>query len=95
MRKTLFFFFILVGLKAVSQVDSTSTILMNELDKKVIVPEVKKSSPVFYAQRLINANTVEVLPTGRLNLKWCIYLGMWPGTLAESKMPLDWIIPLI
>lgn len=85
MGKWFFCFFILVGLKAVSQVDSTSTILMNELDKKVIVPEVKKPSPVFYAQRLINANTVEVLPTGRLEFKVVHLFGDVAGDFGGIK----------
>ena len=85
MGKWFFCFFILVDFAAMAQVDSTSTMLMNELDNKAIVPEVKKTSQVFYAQRLINANTVEVLPKGRLEFKVVHLFGDIAGDFGGIK----------
>ena len=80
MRKSLFCFFLLISFEVVAQVDSTSNTLMNELDNKTGLPEGKKPIPVFYAQRLINANTVEVLAKGHLEFKVVHLFGDIGGT---------------
>lgn len=70
MRKLLFFFGMLINFELMAQVvDSTSNTLMNELDKKTTSPAAKQPVKVFYSQRLINANTVEVLKKGYLEFK--------------------------
>lgn len=69
MRKLLFFFCMLISFELMAQVDSTSNTLMNELDNKAPAPEGKPAVKVFYSQRLINANTVEVLKKGYLEFK--------------------------
>src|SRR4051812_39231457 len=69
MRKLLFFFYMLLSLGTMAQVDSSSNKLMNELDNKVPATDGKKPVKVFYSQRLINANTVEMLQKGYLQFK--------------------------
>lgn len=69
MRKFLFFFLMLLSFGAIAQVDSSSNKLMNELDNKTATPQVKVPVKVFLSQRLINANTVEVLPKGYMEFK--------------------------
>lgn len=69
MRKLFFFFFILTGFELMAQVDSASNNLVNELDNKSTAPQMRIPVPVFYSQRLINANTVEVLKKGFLEFK--------------------------
>ncbi len=69
MRKLLFFFCMLISFELMAQVDSTSNTLMNELENKAPAPEGKLPVKVFYSQRLINANTVEVLKKGYLEFK--------------------------
>ncbi|MBS1509601.1 MAG: hypothetical protein JST86_02075 [Bacteroidetes bacterium] len=65
MRKCLFIILLFIVQSAVAQDDTAVTKLMNSMEVK---PE-KKSTPVFYAQRLINMNTVEVLHKGILEFK--------------------------
>ena len=69
MRKLVFFFFMLMSFDIIAQVDSTSNTLMKDLDNKTAAPEVKMPLKIFLSQRLINANTVEVLPKGWLEFK--------------------------
>lgn len=69
MRKLLFTFYILTGLPAMAQVDSTTQNLMNELDNKTATTPTKMPVKVFLAQRLINANTVEMLQQGHFEFK--------------------------
>lgn len=69
MRKFLFFFYMLPGFAATAQVDSSANSLMNELDKKAPAPNTKEPAKVFLSQRLINANTTEMLEKGRLEFK--------------------------
>ena len=70
MRTLLFFFCMLINFELMAQVvDSSSNTLMNELDKKAASPAAKQPVKVFYSQRLINANTVEVLKKGHLEFK--------------------------
>lgn len=69
MRKLLFVFYMLTGSSAMAQVDSTANNLMNELDTKAAPPQGKAPVKVFLAQRLINANTVEMLQKGHFEFK--------------------------
>jgi hypothetical protein len=59
----------LLGFEVMAQVDSSSNNLMNELDNKATAPQGKKPVKVFYGQKLINANTVEMLQKGFLEFK--------------------------
>jgi hypothetical protein len=52
-----------------AQVDSSTNSLMNELDNKTATPQGKIPVKVFLAQRLINANTVEMLSKGHFEFK--------------------------
>ncbi|MEP7236967.1 MAG: DUF5777 family beta-barrel protein [Ferruginibacter sp.] len=69
MRKLLFIFYMLTGFSAIAQVDSTTNNLMNELDNKAPASQGKMPVKVFLAQRLINANTVEMLQKGHFEFK--------------------------
>ena len=69
MRKLLFTFCIFISFSAMAQVDSTTSNLMNELDTKTAKPQGKPPVKVFLAQRLINANTVEMLQKGHFEFK--------------------------
>lgn len=85
MRKLLFLFYLLIGFDVIAQVDTSSNKLMNELDNKATLPEGKKPTPVFYAQRLINANTVEVLAKGHLEFKVVHLFGDIGGTFGGIR----------
>lgn len=69
MRKLLFLCCMAACVSAIAQVDSSANNLMNELDNKT--PAVKGKPPVkvFMSQRLINANTVEMLQKGHFEFK--------------------------
>lgn len=69
MRKLLFLFYMLLSFEAMAQVDSAANNLMNELDNKTASPKGKMPVKIFLAQRLINANTVEVLQKGHFEFK--------------------------
>ncbi len=69
MRKLFFLFCILISFSAIAQVDSTANNLMNELESKAVKPPGKMPVKVFLAQRLINANTVEMLAKGHFEFK--------------------------
>jgi hypothetical protein len=69
MRKLLFTCYILISFSAMAQVDTATTNLMNELDNKPVKPQGKIPVKVFLAQRLINANTVEMLQKGHFEFK--------------------------
>lgn len=69
MRELLFIFYMLIGFSAMAQVDSSTNNLMNELDNKPAAPQGKSAVKVFLAQRLINANTVEMLQKGHFEFK--------------------------
>ncbi len=68
-----------------AQVDSSSNSLMNELDIKTTTAPVNKPAQVFLSQRLINANTVEVLPRGYLEFKVVHNFGDIGGTYGGIK----------
>jgi hypothetical protein len=69
MRKFLFFFYMFLSIGAVAQVDSAADKLLKELDDKPVAAPTKKPAVVFLSQRLINANTVEMLKKGYLEFK--------------------------
>ena len=69
MRKLLLSFCIMTGFSAMAQVDTAASNLMNELDSKTTKPAGKPPVKVFLAQRLINANTVEMLQKGHFEFK--------------------------
>jgi Membrane bound beta barrel domain (DUF5777) len=54
---------------AIAQVDSSASNLLNELDNKAATLQGKIPEKVFLAQRLINANTVEMLQKGHFEFK--------------------------
>ncbi|MBL7703107.1 MAG: hypothetical protein JNM14_12715 [Ferruginibacter sp.] len=80
MRKLLFVFYILTVYSATAQVDSSTNSLMNELENKNDAPQGKMPVKVFMAQRLINANTVEMLQKGHLEFKVVHNFGDIGGT---------------
>ncbi len=66
MRKTLLFLWLLNGLLVHAQTDTSITTMIDEMDSKVTAkPAVK----IFNAQKLINANTVEMLRKGHFEFK--------------------------
>ncbi|HMK04836.1 MAG TPA: DUF5777 family beta-barrel protein [Ferruginibacter sp.] len=85
MRKLVFFFYILVCYSAAAQVDSSSNNLMNELDNKPAATSGKPPVKVFYSERLINANTVEVISKGHLQFKVVHNFGDIGGTFGGIK----------
>lgn len=85
MRKLLFFFYMLLCFGAIAQVDSLASNLMNELDAKTTASKEKKPAQVFYAQRLINANTTEMLAKGHLEFKVVHNFGDIGGTFGGIK----------
>ena len=87
MRKFLFLFYMLTGLAATAQVDSarTSSSLMNELDNKTGKSNEKVPAKVFLSQRLINANTTEMLQKGFLEFKVVHNFGDMGGTFGGKE----------
>ncbi len=67
MQKNLFFLLLIVANSALAQEDSAVNVLMNSMDDKAM-PE-KIATKIFYSQKLINANTVEVLKKGIMEFK--------------------------
>lgn len=80
MRKVFFVFYILTGFSATAQVDSTTNNLLNELENKTVASQGKIPVKVFMAQRLINANTVEMLQKGHFEFKVVHNFGDIAGT---------------
>lgn len=67
MKKTFLSFFLIISLNIFAQNDSSVNNLMNSLEEK---PQATKTvTKIFEGQRLINANTVEVLNKGKLEFK--------------------------
>jgi hypothetical protein len=85
MRKLLFCIYMLMGLSLSAQVDTTSNNLMNELDSKTAAPPGKAPVKIFYSQRLISANTVEVIPKGRLVFNVVHLFGNMAGQFGGWK----------
>lgn len=85
MRKLLFFLYMLTGFCATAQNESSSNKLMNELGSKTTTPKTKTPAQVFYAQRLINANTTEMLKKGHLEFKVVHNFGDIGGTFGGVK----------
>lgn len=69
MRKLFFASCVILSFSATAQVDTAANNLMNELDNKVAAPTGKAPVKVFLSQRLINANTVEMLQKGHFEFK--------------------------
>ena len=67
MQRILFLILLLAGNTAFAQEDSAVTKLMNSMDGKQ--KQTGEATKVFYSQKLINANTVEVLHKGILEFK--------------------------
>jgi len=67
MQKFIFSFLILFTSNAFAQEDTAVTKLMNSMDGKSDV--TRPATKIFYSQKLINANTVEVLNKGILEFK--------------------------
>jgi len=85
MRKFLFFFYMFLGFSASAQVDSLANSLMKELEDKTPAPPTKKPAAVFLSQRLINANTTEMLSKGHLEFKVVHNFGDIGGTFGGIK----------
>ncbi len=83
MRKIFFTPLLFISLFVVAQNDTAVTNLMNSMDDKAI-PE-KTITPVFYSQKIINANTVEVLKKGILEFKVVHNFGDVAGTGGGIK----------
>ncbi|HNU86720.1 MAG TPA: DUF5777 family beta-barrel protein [Ferruginibacter sp.] len=84
MRKFLFIFYTLTGMAAAAQTDSSANSLLNELEGKP-APPVKKPVAVFMSQRLINANTTEMLKKGHFEFKVVHNFGDIGGTFGGVK----------
>ena len=65
MRKRLLAFCLLAGLYASAQTDTSITAMMNDMGPK---PE-KVAAKIFYGQKVINANTTEMLRKGHMEFK--------------------------
>lgn len=85
MRKLLSLFYMLLGSAAMAQTDSSANNLLNELEGRDARPETKRAAKVFLSQRLINANTTEMLPKGRLEFKVVHNFGDIGGTFGGIK----------
>ena len=78
MLKFCLLFTLLISGRLFAQEDSAVTKLMNSMDEKE--PIAKTATPIFYSQKLINANTVEVLHKGILEFKVVHNFGDVAGT---------------
>ncbi|MFN8250313.1 MAG: DUF5777 family beta-barrel protein [Ferruginibacter sp.] len=67
MQKIFLFCLLFAGARAAAQTDTAVANLMNSMDEKI--KNSKTVTPVFYSQKLINTNTVEVLHKGILEFK--------------------------
>jgi Membrane bound beta barrel domain (DUF5777) len=83
MQKIILFFSILISTTAFAQEDSAVTKLMNSMDSKE--QPTGEPTKVFYSQKLINANTVEVLHKGILEFKVVHNFGDVGGTNGGVK----------
>jgi len=82
MQKFVLLFSILISCRLFAQEDSTVTKLMNSMDEKQASGTATK---VFYSQKLINANTVEVLHKGILEFKVVHNFGDIAGSAGGAK----------
>ena len=83
MPKLVFLFSVLISCNVFAQEDSSVTKLMNSMDPKQ--PTTKSATKIFYSQKLINANTVEVLHKGILEFKVVHDFGDIAGTNGGAK----------
>jgi len=82
MQKFVLLFSILISARLFAQEDTTVTKLMNSMDEKQPTGTATK---VFYSQKLINANTVEVLHKGILEFKVVHNFGDIAGSNGGAK----------
>lgn len=85
MRTTLFCFCLLMAGGASAQTDSASDNLLKELEGPATAASKKKPVAVFLSQRLINANTTEMLKPGHLEFKVVHNFGDIGGTFGGVK----------
>jgi len=85
MRKSLFLFCMLLSFGVMAQVDSASDKLLKELDGMQASTQAKRPVAVFLSQRLINANTTEMLKKGHLEFKVVHNFGDIGGTFGGIK----------
>ncbi len=78
MQKMVLVLLLFINTAVVAQEDTAVTKLMNSMDSPQ--PVVATARPVFYSQKLINANTVEVLHKGILEFKVVHNFGDVAGT---------------
>ncbi len=83
MRKLVFLFFAGINSVAFAQEDSTVTKLMASMDDTNSA--AKPATQIFYSQKLINANTVEVLHKGILEFKVVHNFGDIAGNNGGAK----------
>jgi len=83
MRKVVFLFLVLMSNYAFAQEDTSVTKLMNSMDGPA--KKTGEATKVFYAQKLINANTVEVLHKGILEFKVVHNFGDVAGKNGGAK----------
>lgn len=70
MKKLLTLFFLFAGFVSIAQIDSSTEKAMKELDKWAPQGKSQKNVvKVFYSQKLINANTVEMMHKGAMEFK--------------------------
>jgi hypothetical protein len=83
MQKLFFLFSLIISSSAFAQEDTSVTKLMNSIDEKL--PSTKPAAIIFYSQKLINANTVEVLRKGILEFKVVHNFGDIAGDNGGAK----------
>lgn len=85
MRSCFIFLLMVMHGGALAQTDSSANTLLKELENKPAAAEIKIPSKIFLSQRLINANTVEVLPKGRLEFRVVHLFGDMAGDFGGIK----------
>ena len=83
MRKLCLLLFICIGRSVFAQEDTAVSKLMASMDEPK--PKARQPTPVFYSQKLINANTVEVLHKGILEFKVVHNFGDIAGDNGGAK----------
>jgi Membrane bound beta barrel domain (DUF5777) len=83
MQKLFFLFSLIISSSVFAQEDTSVTKLMSSMDEKL--PSVKPAAIIFYSQKLINANTVEVLRKGILEFKVVHNFGDIAGDNGGAK----------
>jgi hypothetical protein len=83
MQKLFFLFSLVISSSVFAQEDTALTKLMNSIDEKL--PSAKPATIIFYSQKLINTNTVEVLRKGILEFKVVHNFGDIAGDNGGAK----------